>query len=343
MKIFFFTAGPEILASSRTRAYQYLPYLKQAGIGFRVVNFNSRDECRAMMTKTERTLIKKLFDKIYSFFQVLKLLFFAKNYDIVFIQKVLLPGFVLDLLFFLNNHIVFDFDDALFVNAKFIKRFTHTVRKSKCVILENDFNRDFVQRYNKNILTITGPIDTKRYFLYKKNEDNGHVTIGWIGSQDSAHYVKPLLEVFRNLSKICKNLKIEIIGAGEINVEGLNLITKDWQLEAEIQDLHKFDIGVMPLPDDEWSKGKGGYKLLQYMSVGIPCVASPVGVNQEIVRDGVNGYLASGYKEWEERLLELIKSPELRAKMGLAGRDIAVKEYSLEVNAGRLIAMLRAS
>lgn len=341
MKILFLTAGPQILASSRTRVYQYLPCLKQEGIGFKVINFNSYNACRSMLDKTGTSSGRKLLNKVYSFLGILRFLLLARSYSVVFIQKVLLPGFILDILSFLNDNIIFDFDDAIFTNPKAVKRFIRTVKKSKYVILENDFNRSFVQEYNKNILTITGPIDTNRYSLSNKNEDNGRIVIGWIGSQDSFDYLNPLLDIFRNLSRKHKNLNIEVIGAKKVDVGEFNLIVKDWQFETEVSDLHRFDIGIMPLPDDEWSKGKGGYKLLQYMSVGIPCVASSVGINQKIIREGLNGFLATENKEWEEKLSKLIENPQLRRKMGINGREIAVKEYSVEANARRFIAMLR--
>jgi len=341
MRILFLTAGPPILASSRTRVYQYLPYLEAAGIKPEVINFNSYHRCKSMLDKTKVALGRRLLNKMHNIAGVLRFLFLARSYNVVFIQKVLLSGFALQILSFLNNNIVFDFDDAIFTNPKVIKRFIQAVKKSKCVVLENDFNRSFVKKYNKNILTITGPIDTGYYCLRNGGRDNGRIAIGWIGSQDSFDYFKPLLDVFHNLSQRYKNLKIEVIGVKNIKTEGFDLITKDWHFQTEVSDLHEFDIGIMPLPDDEWSKGKGGYKLLQYMSVGIPCVASPVGINQKIIRDGINGYLAGTDKEWEEKLSKLIESPQLRQEMGVSGREIAVREYSIEANTGKLISALR--
>jgi len=116
---------------------------------------------------------------------------------------------------------------------------------------------------------------------------------------------------------------------------------KSWSLDTEVADLQNFDIGIMPLPDNEWTRGKGGYKLLQYMAVGIPCIASPVGINMELIRDGENGFLAATEDQWYEKISLLTRDQELRKKMGMRGRDFVVKNYSFEVAAPKLISALR--
>ena len=345
MKVIFLAAGTDILASSRTRVYQYFPYLRREGIYCKVINFTSEGECRANMMRHKRSFARLILDKSYSFLQLLKFLFCAPGYDVVVVQKVLLPNMLQATLKFLNKNLIFDFDDAIFIkdiykNNKFIKRFIHMISQSKYVILENDFTKGFVYKYNKNILMITGPIDVCRYSLRERKSDNSKVTIGWIGSQDTVDYLKPLHGVLQVLSKKYSTLRIGVIGPKELNLNGVNLIIKEWSLDAEVSNLYDFDIGIMPLFEDNWSMGKGGYKLLQYMSIGIPCVASPVGINQKIVRDGINGYLARTQKEWEERLSTLIENYSLRLEMGLRGREIAVKEYSFESSIGSFVQTL---
>lgn len=131
------------------------------------------------------------------------------------------------------------------------------------------------------------------------------------------------------------------MGVGKINFAGVNATLKKWRLDNEVATLQSFDIGIMVLPDNEWTRGKGGYKLLQYMAVGIPCVASPVGINKELIRDGENGFLATTEEEWYENLSLLIDNPELRKKMGMRGRDFVVRNYSFEVAAPKLISALK--
>ena len=117
--------------------------------------------------------------------------------------------------------------------------------------------------------------------------------------------------------------------------------TKEWRLEEESGDLAGFDIGIMPLAEDPWTLGKGGYKLLQYMASGLPVVASPVGINAEIVVDGVTGYLAGTDEEWEEKLLALAADAELRSRMGREGRERVEAEYSLASQQGKFLKLIR--
>jgi len=346
MKILFFAAGTDRLASSRTRVYQYLPYLKKAGVVFGVINFTSRDECRMNMMKTVKSFKQIILHKLYSTMQVVKLLFLAPFFNVVFVQKVLLPEPLQSLLKLLNRNLVFDFDDAIFISEiyqdnKFVQRFIAMLKISKCVLLENDFAYDFCAKYNRNITMITGPIDVNRYTL-RNSGDNGKVVIGWIGSQDTVGYLLRLYPVLKRLA-LKHNIIFEIIGARNVSIDCVEVTMKDWSLETEVGNLHDFDIGIMPLNDDNWSRGKGGYKLLQYMAIGIPCVASPIGVNQKIIREDVNGYLASDEENWERKLGILIEDRALRSRMGASGRQIAVNEYSFEANIDKFIGALEKS
>jgi len=134
---------------------------------------------------------------------------------------------------------------------------------------------------------------------------------------------------------------IELIGAANLTVKGANIRIKEWTLDTEVKNLQNFDVGIMPLLDNEWSRGKGGYKLLQYMAVGIPCVASPVGVNAKLIREGINGYLANSEDEWYKKLEVLIKNETLRESMGKNGRKIAETQYSFEVSVPKLIKLIK--
>jgi len=121
----------------------------------------------------------------------------------------------------------------------------------------------------------------------------------------------------------------------------VNVENKEWRLENEYEDYKSLDIGVYPLPNDEWAKGKAGFKAIYYMAAGVPCVASPVGMNKEIIQDGVNGFLANSEEEWLEKISLLIENPELRKKIGLAGRKTVEERYSVKVNAPRFLKVLQ--
>ncbi len=331
------------MASSRTRIYQYLPYLHKAGIETKIINYVSEKHCRRNIEMAKRGFFGKIADKIFSWRQTVKILFFAPRYDILFIQKVLLASPILSLLKKLNNNIVFDFDDAIHssVNEAFLKRFTHTLRISKCVIVENEQNKEYAERFNKNVNIITGPIDTSRYAAKPERGNSDKVTIGWIGSPEATEYIKPLTNVFKTLAERCGNLRITLIGSSGFNMDTTSLTLKEWKLDSEVKDLQDFDIGIMPLEDNAWTRGKGGYKLLQYMATGLPSVASPVGVNTKIIKDGTTGFLARSEDEWLDRLAILLEKKELREQMGRAGRARAETLFSYEASLPKFLDIIK--
>lgn len=358
MRILFLTIYPELGASSRTRVYQYIPYLEKIGIECKVSPRISTTYFRHEVGFESYGLFWKeiyrfVYKIIYKFGQLWRI-FTALKYDIVFVQKELLflgPVNLGKLLRRVNPNIIYDFDDAIFTsepssklsekeNNKRAKKLSEMLKISKWVIVENNYCKAFAFRYCENVSIITGPIDTKRYYPERKIERD-EVIMGWIGGSSTIQYLKLIESVFKKLALKYENLIFEVMGAEDFEIEGLNIITKKkWALDTEVKDLQNFDIGIMPLPDDRWTRGKGGYKLLQYMAVGIPVVASPVGINCEIVRDGVNGYLASSEDEWFNELSKLIEDKDLRIKMGKEAHKIAEDVYSLKVAVPQMIKIL---
>lgn len=341
-----------MLASSRTRVYQYLPYLRHKVIKCKLIYYSSSRHCQNVANLEKENLFFKIAEKIYNFYKTLIFILSVSRYDIVFIQRVLLPLTIQKFVFSLNKNIVFDFDDAIFLlnrsyngkiyhlGNKFLSRFESMLNTSKCIVLENDYTKNYAQKFNRNILLITGPIDTRRYVPRAKKAQNKIIVLGWIGSPPASFYLEPLYKVFEMLASKYTNLVLELVGFSpqiKLEIKELNIIVKKWTLETEVADLQNFDIGLMPLYNDEWSKGKGGYKLLQYMGIGIPCVASPVGINREIIRDGVNGFFADTPKQWFDKLSMLIDDISLREKMGNEGRRLAEELYSFEANVPKLI------
>lgn len=321
MKIIFLTIGDETVASSRTRVYQYLPHLKKEGIEYIVLSCGTK-------TKTV--------------FALLKLLLFANFHNIVFIQKVLLPDFYRRFLMLLNGNIVFDFDDAIYtydavsygkekkrIEKVYRPRMEGILQISKLVVIENEENATFVSAFCKNILKITGPIDTDRYISKKPGHlPSEKVTVGWIGSFSTTPYIEEMFSCLTRLVAIYPGITIKLIGATRFDTGGLPVIFTDWSLPTEVMELGDFDIGIMPMPDNKWTRGKGGYKLLQYMAMGIPAVASPVGINCNLIEDGANGFLASSEDEWVDKLAQLIADKDLRERMGRKGRGTVEEKYS---------------
>jgi glycosyltransferase involved in cell wall biosynthesis len=218
----------------------------------------------------------------------------------------------------------------------------HAIKFSKCVLLENNYTKEYAEKFNKNILVITGPIDTLRYFPKPKLKPDTKIVLGWIGSPTTSSYLEPLYNIFETLSQKYSDLVIKLVGFSPgTSLKRPNIIIKKWTLKTEVADLQSFDIGLMPLPDNDWSRGKGGYKLLQYMAVGIPCVASPVGVNKQIIEEGKTGFIVNTPEEWLEKISILVEDRNLREKMGIEGRKKAEAIYSYQANVVKLVDLLR--
>jgi glycosyltransferase involved in cell wall biosynthesis len=341
MKILFLVIAPKIAASSRTRVYQYLPFFSKDEIDHKVLLYRTGLDyyLHGHWPKNFflRSLIYKfvgLCDVLFSSFQTLRLISIAKFYDIIFIQKVLLPNIVVKIIKSLyHRKIVFDFDDAIYADAQCYNknRFDSQIPFYDLIILENEYTKRYVNAHgNKNVLKITGPIDIKSHCL-KEETNKEEVVVGWIGSPSTQVYLYPYKEVFKKLSTNYPNLIFEFIGVQNINLDGVRCRVKLWNMNTEISDIQNFDIGIMPLPDNEWTRGKGGYKLLQYGAVGIPSIASPIGINSEIVFNGVNGFLASSDEDWFLKISLLVEDKNLRIKMGCANAQRIKERYSYEV------------
>jgi glycosyltransferase involved in cell wall biosynthesis len=167
-------------------------------------------------------------------------------------------------------------------------------------------------------------------------------TIGWIGAPVTAPYLTLVQSV---LAKVCQHgdVRVVIVGAQHVQLSGVPVETRAWSEETEVKEIQSFDVGIMPLPDEPWERGKCGYKIIQYMACGKPAVASPVGVNQRIIADGVDGFLAATPAQWMQALRTLHHDHGLRARMGKAAQRKVEKEYSLQVTAPRLAALLRSA
>jgi glycosyltransferase involved in cell wall biosynthesis len=204
--------------------------------------------------------------------------------------------------------------------------------------------QEYAARFCERTIVLPTIVDTEIYRPGpgRKVGEEGAVTIGWIGSPSTYRYVSPLLPLLERLSKT-HGVRARIVGAGAAaaadSFAGLDLV--EWAEEREVADVQAMDIGVMPLPDEPWARGKSGFKLIQYMACGLPVIASPVGVNSTIVAPGVNGILANSAEEWQSALTMLIEGPQLRRTMGEAGRERAVAEFSLASQAPRLVALFQ--
>lgn len=352
MKILFVPAATRVVAATRYRIYEYLPYLEKAGVSYRIYPLNSERISRLSFQSSAFSPWKRwgyYFQVIAErFLRSFAVLCLAARYDIVFIQRATFLLGMERLLQRINKNIIFDFDDAIFVADKgknsLVDRLREKVqyssvsgviRISKCVIVENDYVRDYALQYCSNVQIITGPIDTERNIPGARPQDSKEVVIGWIGSPSTAPYLGVVEEALKTISKKYP-VAVKLIGAGRFVLPQVNLVLKDWSIDSELQELQSLDIGIMPMPDNEWTRGKVSIKLLQYMAAGIPAVCSPVGEHRRIIQDGVNGFLAASPDEWARKLSVLIEDAQLRQKVGSAGRRTAEERFSVKVNAPKM-------
>jgi glycosyltransferase involved in cell wall biosynthesis len=261
------------------------------------------------------------------------------KYDVIFLQRKRPPFPFLHLLRRRSTGVVYDFDDAVMYrsanasspySATRQRRFARIVRAADHVIAGNTFLRDQTRRYTDQVTVIPTAIDITRYTPKDYHKKSTKVTIGWIGSRSTLPYLDHLKGVFDELGKRYKHLELKIICDSFFDCDTIPVIKKMWREKEEITDLQSLDIGVMPLSDDLWSRGKCGLKLLQYYGVGVPVVCTPVGVNRDVVQDGINGFWAITDEEWIEKLSILIEDPSLRQKMGLHGRELVRESYSIQ-------------
>jgi glycosyltransferase involved in cell wall biosynthesis len=345
-RILYFTLGSELVASSRTRVFQFLPHLARAGFHTKVImsspgwdywviaNFSESTAFQRVVKKFSLKFVR-LLCKIYHATSILRLIIAHRKYELLFVQKTTLPSVVVSLLRRgYSGKIFYDFDDAIYVVPEVDRFLREFLPMTSAVFLENTETAEYAERHQAKPHLIIGPIDCERYRPAKKRSDilaDAKITVGWIGSESTTKYLKELVEVFKSLKSGGLPFELLMIGSDpSFQPDGFACRRINWNLHTEVSSLSTFDLGIMPLVDDEWSRGKGGYKILQYMAMGLPTIATPVGINAELVSDGITGFLARDLDEWRERLKQLILDPSLRKKMGLAARDSAVKNYSFQ-------------
>jgi len=330
--------------SQRFRFEQYFDYLNKNGIQTEFSYLISQKQDPILYSKGG--LIGKAGIFFSSFRKRLTDLKNLKSYDFVFIQR---EAFLTGTTFFEKKikksgvPIIFDFDDSIWLpdrnevnrNLAWLKNPKKTqeiIALADTVVAGNEYLADFSSTYNESVIVIPTTIDTIEYqpIDHKPSEQ---VTIGWSGSFSTIKHFEESLKALQIIkADFLDKVIFKVIGDSNFQNEKLSIQGQAWNKETEVEDLNTFNIGIMPLPDDDWSKGKCGLKGLQYMALEIPTIMSPVGVNTEIIQDGVNGFLASSDEEWVEKLTLLIENPDLRQKLGKAGRQTVIEKYSVEAN-----------
>jgi glycosyltransferase involved in cell wall biosynthesis len=217
------------------------------------------------------------------------------------------------------------------------------VKGSDQVTVGNQFLKEEVLRIDprKNVAVIPTCIDTNLYPRKKTASEGPEFVLGWIGTKGNLRYLRMLEPVFEEVGRRFPSVRLKIVSNDFYDPPSLQVIKKNWRLEDENEDLLSFDAGLMPLGQDPWSRGKCGLKIIQYLSVGVPVICTPVGINRDIVQDGVNGFWATTAEEWVDRIARLLRDRDLRQKMGRRGIETVEEGYSLSVVSEKFYGVLR--
>ncbi|MCR6702439.1 MAG: glycosyltransferase family 4 protein [Dokdonella sp.] len=350
MRLLMLTRYGPLGASSRLRSLQYLPALRAAGIETEVSSLLDDGYVRGLYTGHIAPA-----GVAAAYLRRWRRLRHADRYDLIWIEKEAwpwLPGWLERALLGRGTRLVLDYDDALFhrydshrsrwVRTVLGSKIDGLMRRADLVTAGNDYLAAHARAAGcRHVARLPTVVDLTRYPLPSPRAPDGRtVVVGWIGSPSTAGYLRAVAKPLASL-QAAGRIRCVAIGARPDQVEGTPFEAVPWHESTEAEQLRQCDIGIMPLPDGPWERGKCGYKLIQYMACGLPVVASPVGINVELVADGERGWLAAHDTQWSEAIARLAADPSLRRRMGEAGRALIERHYSLQVQAGRLIELLR--
>jgi glycosyltransferase involved in cell wall biosynthesis len=342
--------------SQRFRFEQYFDALRNEGHSYKVQSFLDRHNWREF--SRPGNLFVKAVTLMRGFARRLRIFAYLSKYHLVFIHREAAPVGppILEWLIarVFKKRIIYDFDDAiwftdeeresaLFKVIKWRSKIKHICRWSYKVSCGNNFLCNFALKFNKSVVLNPTTVDTEELHVPSRSRKNmdGPIVIGWTGSYSTAKYLNLVEDVLRAFAACYPTVNFLVISEFEPSLKLDSLRFKRWNVDTEIEDLARIDIGIMPLPDDDWSKGKCGFKALQYMALEIPTVVSPVGVNTVMIDHGVNGFLAATNDEWKKYLTLLVENKQLREEMGKKGRQKVVDQFSVRSNCSTFLSLFR--
>lgn len=328
MKFLFISTHPD-RPSYRFRIEQFLPYFRGKG-----------NVCDTFF------LPKNSFRK----FQEIRNL---PQYDAIFLQQKLLSFLEMKFLRRKTDCLIFDIDDAVMFNSKGktayrrYSRFRQTVQKANHVICGNEYLAEQTKPYNNSISIIPTAVDAELIHhaslsgsqSASQEKSQGKITIGWTGSKSNTGYLNDIFPIIAGFGERV-HFKIISDSVERLDFDRLSPVTHEhvkWSPEVEFTELSSFDIGLMPLPDSKWTRGKCSFKALQYMALGIPTVCSPVGMNCKVIQHGINGFLPDSPEQWKANLESLIESVDLRKNVGAAGKETILKSYDIQIVAPMVV------
>lgn len=349
MKLIILSQYDQAGASSRIRIYNALSRLEAMGVEVTI---------RPLVTKNGQMLMDELaslgfsLKKVKAFFQVLWAfglrvvhVWESKSYDAVLVQKDVLPFGLSRMLYFRNPFIIFDVDDAIWkghpstgfgglakaVLVAYRRHCFHSIlRLSRCVLVDNQYLKEYSQKYCSRVELYSAPIDSNYYKLDRKKSDK--ITLGWIGSPGTTYLLEGMFPFLEKLSEVL-DFRLVNLGGYSLSSKFFEIRNVSWSIEEELKQLQYFSVGLMPLDDSEFNKGKLGYKIVQYMSASIPVIGTDTGCNREIIRHGENGYLYSNddVEPFVEMVLKIVKDQGLNTLLGKNGRELILEKYDIDV------------
>jgi glycosyltransferase involved in cell wall biosynthesis len=328
--------GP-LAASHRYRLGQFVPGLAAMGIDLQIRHLLSDDYLHARFNRQSLPLKSIMKDCMSRF----KDLCYQGDFDAVMLQcelMPLMPGWIEQAM--IRKPYIYDFDDAFYLKYRAGKmrwakpllgnKFDAVMAGAAAVTAGNYGLAGYAKRFNGNTHYLPTVVDTDRYLPMKGTRDSEVFTVGWIGSPSTVSYLTELIEPLTVLGKESA-VRLIVIGGKAPKIPNVSVVEHEWHEHTELDLINSFDVGVMPLPDDDWARGKCAFKLIQYMACAVPVIASPVGANVDVVNEDC-GVLASKAREWLDAFRLLRDNSTIRMNMGEAGRDRVVKHYSLHRN-----------
>ena len=271
----------------------------------------------------------------------------AANFDGIFLQKKCLNFFDALCLRKYSKKIIYDFDDAIMYSpnrpatdkTSHFRLFRRTAKLADMVIAGNQYLAEHAKRFNENVLILPTGLDTKEYSVEDQPNTDGKPRLVWIGSKSTLKYLKGIKPALEEIGSRFDNVVLRIICDDFFDLENMAVEKCPWSLEKQTIDLATADIGLAPLPSNRFTRGKCGFKILQYQATHLPVVTSPVGVNAEYVTDGMTGYLALDNNQWVEKISELVENAELRKQMANASQR-HVEKFDIRVTSTKLCEIL---
>jgi glycosyltransferase involved in cell wall biosynthesis len=344
----------DTVPGQRYRIEQWEPLMREHGVQMTFMPFECRNLNRGMYEPGQ--LMRKARWVGQAFGRRAKILQAARDYDVIYLyREAALVGPPLVELGIQRSGvpIVYDFDDAIFLPAaseanklgiwlKFPQKVRTLCTISRHIMVGNQYLADYATQFNSQVSIVPSTIDMNAYQYDASQKAAGKPVIGWSGSLTTIPYLESISGALQRLAREV-DFRFRFIGPCDWKLDGVEVESVRWRSQSEASDLSALDVGIMPLPDDEWTKGKCGMKALQYMALGIATVCSPVGFNRELIQDGENGFLAMSEDEWVEKLRQLLRSAQLRQRLGEAGRQTVERQYTATVQAPRVLQIFRSA